>query len=105
MDETKEQELQKILRRMHMILFPGEYGLGTEPESHWEDTPKESLERLGRLLDEAYEVMYPPEEIEAGIDEGYRVVIARIEAERAGPPGVDGDDELTQEDHRAQLPL
>jgi hypothetical protein len=60
MDETKEQELQKILRRMHMILFPGEYGLGTEPESYPDDTPKETMVRLGHLLEEAYEVMYGP---------------------------------------------
>jgi len=40
--------LKGLLWEMHKIVFPGEYGLGTEPDSY--PIEKEAWERLGELI-------------------------------------------------------
>jgi len=48
---TMNRKQEKIIEEMRMIVFPGDYGLGSEPESIPDDN-KKAWERLGELLDE-----------------------------------------------------
>lgn len=50
-------EFNRIWTAMHMIVVPGEYGMGTESGSHPEDD-KKAWEKLGELLDELNRTMY-----------------------------------------------
>lgn len=49
-------DLNSIWSRMHMIVAPGEYGLGTEPGSIPDDD-KKAWEEIERLLDELSRAM------------------------------------------------
>lgn len=52
MTEDQQKRLRDILEQMRKIVDPGDYGLGSEKESHPDD-PKKAWEQLGALLDEA----------------------------------------------------
>jgi hypothetical protein len=50
MSDDEKRELMAKLESMHRIVFPGEYGLGSEEESIPDD--KKAWEKLGDLLNE-----------------------------------------------------
>ncbi len=56
------KELEEALWKMHKIVHPGEYGLGSEPESVLDE--KDAWERLGTLLDEALEHVRAEEQLD-----------------------------------------
>ena len=54
--EENFQDLEEVLMKMHKIINPGEYGLGSEPESVPDDD-KAAFEQLGVLLDNALKLI------------------------------------------------
>jgi len=53
--EYPVQQVLDLLDEMHKIVFPGEYGLGSEPESVPDD--KAAWERLGKLIERAQDAL------------------------------------------------
>jgi hypothetical protein len=49
------RSLSDVLVAMHKIIIPGDYGLGTEPESIPHDD-KKAWQKLGELIDEAMKI-------------------------------------------------
>ncbi len=48
---NRNKQVKNLLWKMHKIVQPGEYGLGSEPRSVKDE--KDAWEQVGNLLDEA----------------------------------------------------
>lgn len=56
--DLNPEKINDILHRMHMIICPGDYGMGDEPESHSDD-PKKAWEELSKQWEELVKELKP----------------------------------------------
>lgn len=53
--EENNKMIEQVLEKMRKILNPGDYDLGSQPES-FSDNDKQAWEELGKLVDEVSEI-------------------------------------------------
>lgn len=62
LNHEKRKRIELVMVRMHKIISPGEYGLGTEPGSY-ADNDKLAWEHLGKLYNQLERLLFPTQEI------------------------------------------